>query len=105
MPVAAEFQEYLKFQSEGVLYQFTCLPNGLASAPKDLLKSVFAYLGSQGHVSCSYLDDIFLTGNTVSQCQANIIDTLQLLLMLRFYVSAENLFSPQLNVLNIYNLY
>ena len=92
VPVEAEFQKYLKFQSEGVLYQFTCLPNGLASAPRDftkLLKPVFAYLGSQGHVSCGYLDDIFLTGNTVSQCQANINDTLQLLLRLGFYVSTE----------------
>ena len=37
VPVAAEFQEYLKYQLEGVLY-LTCLPNGLASAPRDLTK-------------------------------------------------------------------
>ena len=34
-----KFQEYLKNQSEGVLYQFTCLPNhGLASAHREFTK-------------------------------------------------------------------
>ena len=34
-----KFQEYLKNQSEGVLYQYTCLPNhGLASAHREFTK-------------------------------------------------------------------
>jgi hypothetical protein len=51
---------YLKFSWRNVLYRFTCLPNGLASAPRiftKLLKPVYATLRSQGHVSFGYIDD------------------------------------------------
>ena len=42
-----EHQKYLKFTFEGILYKFTAMPNGLASAPRNftlLLKPVLASL-------------------------------------------------------------
>ena len=32
--VDEKFRKYLRFWWEGQLYQFTCLPNGLSSAPR-----------------------------------------------------------------------
>ena len=53
--IDSKFQKYLKFEHEGTLYQFTCLPNGLSSAPSyftKLLKPVLTTLRNQG---CIYL--------------------------------------------------
>lgn len=47
VPVALEHQKYLKFTWRDKLYQYTCLTNGLASAPRiftKLLKTVFKVL-------------------------------------------------------------
>ena len=47
VPVALEHQKYLKFTWRDKLYQYTCLTNGLASAPRiftKLLKPVFKVL-------------------------------------------------------------
>ena len=38
VPIATEHQKYLKFMWRDKLYQFTCLPNGLASAPRIFTK-------------------------------------------------------------------
>ena len=37
-PVATVGQKYLKFQFEGILYKYLCLPNGLSSAPRIFTK-------------------------------------------------------------------
>ena len=47
VPVALEHQKYLKFTWRDKLYQYTCLTNGSASAPRiftKLLKTVFKVL-------------------------------------------------------------
>ena len=47
VPVNESYQKYLKFFWQGELFQFTCLPNGLASAPRlfaKLLKPVYSIL-------------------------------------------------------------
>jgi hypothetical protein len=38
VPVCPNHRKYLKFSWRGQLYQYTCLPNGLASAPHILQK-------------------------------------------------------------------
>ena len=58
VPVALEHQKYLKFTWRDKLYQYTCLPNGLAAAPKiftKLLKPVFKVHRKKGHLSLSYM--------------------------------------------------
>ncbi len=47
VPIHHAFQKYLKFKFDGKLYQYTCLPNGLSSAPRlftKLMKPVYATL-------------------------------------------------------------
>jgi len=34
VPIHQDHEKYLKFEWKGQLYQFTCLPNGLACAPR-----------------------------------------------------------------------
>ena len=66
------------------------MPNGLASAPRNftkILKPVFARLREYGHISCGYLDDIFLVGKDYTSCERNIKDTLVLLEKLGFYIN------------------
>ena len=59
VPVDKSSQKYLKFEFEGVLYQFVALPNGLASAPRvftKLLKPVYSKVRKAGHVSTGFID-------------------------------------------------
>ncbi|XP_028407843.1 uncharacterized protein LOC114530423 [Dendronephthya gigantea] len=80
--VSPNYQKYLKFVWNGVVYKFTCLPNGLACCPRKftkLMKPVFASLRQQGHVSSPYIDDFFLMGNDHEECISNVIDTIKLL--------------------------
>ena len=51
--IHADNQKYLKFVANGKLYQYTCLPNGLASAPQiftKLMKPVYSMLRSMGQI-------------------------------------------------------
>ena len=71
-------QKFLCFQWENCTYQFTCLPNGLSSAPRNftkLLKVPLSQLHKQGHISLGHLDDFYLQGNSYKQCLTNVIDT------------------------------
>ena len=74
------------------LYQFTCLPNGLAEAPRKftkILKVPFTKLREQGHVSSAYLDDSALFGLTEESCNENIHDTMTLMDSLGFTIHPE----------------
>ncbi len=69
--VSPKHQKYLKFLWNGMMYKFTCLPNGLACCPRKftkLMKPVFSALRQQGHESSSYIDDSFLLGNDYNEC-------------------------------------
>ncbi|CAB4007500.1 Transposon Tf2-6 poly [Paramuricea clavata] len=80
VPVAKQHQKFLKFTWKGRLYQFTCLAQGLSSAPRlftKLMKPVFSHLRGKGHISSGYIDDSFLVGYSNSECQLNVDDTLQ----------------------------
>ena len=65
VPIHSDRQKYLKFMFNGTLYQYTCLPNGLSSAPRiftELLKPVYSTLHNKGHLSSGYIDDPYLKG-------------------------------------------
>lgn len=98
VPIHPAHQTFLKFLFNGVLYQYTSLPNGLASAPRiftKLLKPVYATLRSMGHLSSGYIDDSYLQGDTYEECHHNIIDTATLLAKLGFYIHPEkSIFRP-----------
>ncbi|WAQ94142.1 hypothetical protein MAR_006613 [Mya arenaria] len=74
--VSEEFRKYLRFIWRGQLYQYTCLANGLAGAPRKfnkLLKPVFSCLRMKGFPSAVYLDDSYLQGTTYAECLENNI--------------------------------
>ena len=92
VPIHEQYQKFLKFVWRKKLYQFTCLPNGLACAPRvftKLLKPVFSTLRQRGHVSSPYLDDSFLLGDTWAACNQNVLDTLKLFKHLGFIIHDE----------------
>lgn len=98
-PVDKEHQKYLKFYWKGVLYKYTCFPNGLAFCPRKftkLLKPVFSKLRLQGHVVSGYIDDTFLAGDSEPDCWDNVKDTVALLQKLGFVIHPDkSSFKPQ----------
>ena len=79
IPIDTEHQKYLKFMWREKLYQFTCLAQGLSSAPRlftKLIKPIFSQLRGKGHISSGYIDDFFLLGHSIADCQFNIDDTM-----------------------------
>ena len=98
VPVHPEHKKYLKFLFNGTLYQYTCLPNGLSSAPRiftKLLKPVFATLHEQGYLNSGYIDDSYLQGDTSSECSANVDATVSLFSELGFYLHDDkSVFKP-----------
>ena len=69
--IAEEDRKFLMFQWKGTYYQFTCLPNGLSSAPRiftKILKPVYARLRSIGHICMGHIDDSLLIGQSFALC-------------------------------------
>lgn len=69
-------QKMLKFQWKGKIFQYTCLPNGISSAPRlftKLLKPVYSILRQYGHKNVGYIDDSLLVGDNYTECEANVI--------------------------------
>lgn len=92
VPVHQEHRKYLRFSFNGNLYEFTCLPFGLCTAPfvfTKLTKPVVHKLRSQGHISVIYLDDLLLIGRSQEECIANIQETRSLLESLGFILNLE----------------
>ena len=92
LPIATEHQKVLKFRWRDKLYQYTCLPNGLASAPRiftKLLKPVFNILRQKGYLSSSHIDDCYLQGATDGECHENVQETVRLLGNLGFPIHNE----------------
>ena len=92
VPVHPNYQKFLKFTHNGKIYKFTCLPNGLTSAPRiftKLLKPVLASLRAQGFLSTAYLDDLLLVGHSYQQCYTNIQASLDLFKSLGFTINLE----------------
>ena len=79
VPIKTEDRKFLRFYWGSQLLQFTCLPNGLASAPRifsKITKVFFAELRKKGHANCSYIDDSFLVGDEIG-CKENVCDTFE----------------------------
>lgn len=75
-------RKYLRFMWYDQLFQFTCLPNGLTSAPRwftKLLKPIFYTLRNRGFISVYYIDDTWLMGRSKEECEANVQVTSKLL--------------------------
>ena len=93
-----DHQNFLQFEFKGCLYKYTCLPNGLSSAPRiftKMLKPVYSTLHNQGHISMGYIDDSYLQGDTRDECRLNIVSTATLFTELGFYIHpSKSVFLP-----------
>lgn len=92
IPISETDRAYLCFEWEGRVFRYTCLPNGLAEAPRKftkLLKIPFSALRKRGHVNSSYIDDSALFGTSFDSCQRNVTDTVRLMDGLGFTVHPE----------------
>jgi hypothetical protein len=72
VPIAEDHKKYLRFQYQGVTYEYQCLPFGLSSAPRaftKLLKPVVATLRSSGIRVVIYLDDLLLLHHEAVELQ------------------------------------
>ena len=88
--VNPEFRKFLRFYWDSKLFQFTCMPNGLSSAPRiftKLLKPIFSSMRSNGYCSVYYLDDSLLIGDTAEECLANVNLTARLLKEAGFFIN------------------
>lgn len=92
IPVAIQSRKFLRFTWRGVLYQYTCVPNGLGVAPRNytkLMKPVFSTLRKLGHINVTYIDDSLLQSDTYGDCIRNIEDTITLVDRLGLTVHPE----------------
>lgn len=97
IPVHATNRKYLRFRFGETLYEFTCLPFGLCTAPyvfTKLLKPVVSLLRGLGYASVLYLDDFLLLGATQEACTRNVAITCKLLSTLGFLFSAKKCHFP-----------
>ncbi|VDI21950.1 Hypothetical predicted protein [Mytilus galloprovincialis] len=102
--ISEKDRKYLRFYWNDVLYENTCLQNGLTTAPRiftKILKVVFSKVRSKGHCNTPYIDDSLLVSKTFSGCQSNIIDTVQLLDDLGFTIHPDK-FVLQPTQINVY---
>ena len=99
IPIAEEDRKFLMVEWEGKYHQFTCLPNGLSSAPRiftKILKPVYAHPRSNGHTCMGHMDDSLLIGQTFHLYQQNVMDTVTLFTKLGFTVHpVKSVLQPQ----------
>ena len=92
IPVSIKDRIYLRFEYSGQIWQFTCLPFGLASAPyvfTKVMKPVISKLRASGFKSTIYLDDILILGSSYNSCLQNLNATLKLLKSLGFIINFD----------------
>lgn len=90
--VAEADRKFLRFRFNNILYEYTCLPFGLSTAPyvfTKILKPVVAGLRRQGFLSVIYLDDLLVVGRSFEDCQRNVHATCSLLTRLGFTLNKE----------------
>lgn len=92
VPINTKHRKYLRFFFKNALYEFTCLPFGLTSAPlafSKLLRPVVEFLRCREVTCVNYLDDFFLLGLTREECSKNIQLTISVLESLGFLLNRE----------------
>jgi len=92
VPMHKNFRKYLRFTFNGDIYEFTCLPFGLCTAPcvfTKLMKPVTRYLREKGIRLIIYLDDFLIIGSTYNECKRHFEFTKSLLESLGFIVNKK----------------
>ena len=92
VPVHPDHHPYLRFVLEGVTYQFTCLPFGLACTPwvfTKLMKTVVTLLRSWGFRMIIYIDDILVMAESATLVRQHLEVLVHLLQCLSFLINFE----------------
>ena len=79
--VKPEDRQWLRFFWKNLPFQFTCLPQGLTSAPRiftKLLKPVLSHLGKLGIIVICYIDDCIIIAASKDELINNVSFVLQL---------------------------
>ena len=98
VPIDYAFRNYLAFQWRGKTYRYTCLPNGLACAPRlftKLTKVLYSNMRRKGFISISYIDDCLLIGKTLQSCKDNVDLTVRMTTDAGFTIHpVKSIFTP-----------
>lgn len=92
IPVSKSSRKFLRFKFENNIYEFTCIPFGLCTAPflfTKLMKPVIHSLRSKSFLSVIYLDDFLLMGKTKEECTENMKITRKVVERLGLVVNEE----------------
>ena len=91
--VAKDHRKYLQFIFEGQVYHFTCLANGVSSAPRTftkLLKIPLSHLRQKHNMLITaYLDDLLIIANDPKRLLQHIDLTQSMLISLGFTISIK----------------
>lgn len=98
VPIAREDRKYSNFEWQGSYYEYTCLSNGLACAPRlftKILKPVYSHIRSMGHICMGHIDDSFLMGYEYTACKRNVQDNVEAFQKLGFVIHpVKSVFIP-----------
>lgn len=75
VPICREDRSWLKFSWNGLLYQFTCLPQGFSSSPRlftKLLKVPFSHFRALGILTTIYIDDCLVIAASKEKLIADV---------------------------------
>lgn len=88
--VRSSDRKFLRFSFENKIFEFTCIPFGLSSAPytfTKLMKPVLEFLRREGVTCVNYLDDFLIIGDSQEICFRHTQLTLKLLRSLGFIIN------------------
>ena len=92
VPMHQAVRKYLRFVVNKKVYQFTCLPFGLATSPREftkLLRPVVSLLRQQGVKLQVYLDDWLIRADTPEEAQLHSQTTIKVLQFLGWIINFE----------------
>ena len=89
VPMHQAVRKYLHFVVNKKVYQFTCLPFGLATSPRELLRPVVSLLRQQGVKLHVYLDNWLIRADTPEQAQLHAQTTIKVLQFFGWIINFE----------------
>ena len=85
-------RKFLRFSWKGQLFEYTCLPFGLCTAPwlfTKIMKPIVNYLRMSGFMSVVYLDEWLCLSTAYSSCLKNVKITIEVLEKVGFIINHD----------------
>ena len=92
VPILRAHQKFLRFVWRKKIFQFSCLPFGLSSAPRlftKVLKAVVAFFRERGIRLVIYLDDILIWNGKEEKLKTDVVFVTKVLQSLGFLINWE----------------